>query len=114
MGLTMIALVLLMTTVEIDGGNRYQSITSHHHMLQKRRCHLLPPLTTESPTPAPSSAESPLTVSLIAPPLQQKSHYVQYHSWGGSIQSESRVGGITSENRGGAIQSEVTAERPAP
>lgn len=120
MGLTMIALVLLMTTVEIDGGNRFQSITTTTCC---RKGGAIYP-STESPTPAPSSAESPLTVPLNAP-LPAKSHHVQYlrgrslqqtrvggiqsENRGGSMQSESRAGGITSENRGGSLQSEFTA-----
>lgn len=106
MGLTIIVLVILMTTVEIKGGNRHQSIT---------RCcgkggAIYP--STEYPTSSPSPAESPLTVTLVVP-LPAKSQPVKYHR-GVSIHSKNRGGATLSENRGGAIQSEVTAARPAP
>lgn len=83
--LTVIILVLLTTTVEIQGENRYKAITKNGGVIYP---------STESPTASPSPPESPLTMPLTAP-LSAKSGYVL-------------------NNKGGAIQLEVTAGRAAP
>ncbi|KAL1812610.1 hypothetical protein ACET3Z_022675 [Daucus carota] len=96
MGLAIIVLVLLMITVEIKGGNRFQSITTccikevkinggNRYLAVTTTCckggTIYP--STESPAPSLSPSESPLTMPLVAP-LPAKTRYVV----------NSRVGGI--------------------
>ena len=84
-GLTILLVVLLTTTVKINGGNRYKSITST--CCQKGGDIYA---STQSPTPSSSPSETPLAVALVAPPLPAKSRRVI-------------------NNRGGGLQLEVTA-----
>lgn len=77
MQLTVIVLVLLITTVEIIGGNRHNGVTKGGAMYTS----------LESPTPPLSLSESSLTAPSVAP-HPAHSRFVLNHRGGGSSQSE--------------------------
>lgn len=92
-GLTAIVLVLLMTTVEIKGGNRYNVVMTKCC----RKSVMNPSMASLSPSPemslSPSPSESPLTIPLIASPANSP-YLVAYR--GGAAQLQVTGGTVPS------------------